>query len=251
MKRWIAALMSVLMMLTLAACASSPEATVPKDTYDLAYDMADYGHFAEIFQEKTSEEWDAMGAYTILLNGLSTPVLVDMNGRDVLAVRAYDQTAELGTAGAVYQDDCPVSIQSAENAVVINISWDYDGETVILTQGRSHAFRWEGDISTQVFVQEDGTLAYWRYWGEYVTSFNQWDTAPLELSTSRDQFLYETGRAEIRNGEVILTPETTVTLSDEYDLDAMFAEAKANGAFEEYETVDALLAANQARANEP
>ena len=251
MKRWIAALMSVLMMLTLAACASAPEATVPKDTYDLAYDMADYGHFAEIFQEKSSEEWDAMGAYTILLNGLSTPVLVDMNGRDVLAVRAYDQTAELGTAGAVYQDDCPVSIQSTENAVVVNISWDYDGEAVILTQGRSQAFRREGDISTQVFVQEDGTLAYWRYWGEYVTSFNQWDTAPLELSTSRDQFLYETGRAEIRNGEVILTPETTVTLSDEYDLDAMFAEAKANGAFEEYETADALLAANQARANEP
>ena len=243
--------MSVLMMLTLAACASAPEATVPKDTYDLAYDMADYGHFAEIFQEKSSEEWDAMGAYTILLNGLSTPVLVDMNGRDVLAVRAYDQTAELGTAGAVFQDDCPVSIQSAENAVVVNISWDYDGETVILTQGRSHVFRREGDISTQVFVQEDGTLAYWRYWGEYVTSFNQWDTAPLELSTSRDQFLYETGRAEIRNGEVILTPEITFTLSDEYDLDAMFAEAKANGSFEEYETVDALLAANQARANEP
>ena len=251
MKRWIAALMSVLMMLTLAACASAPEATVPKDTYDLAYDMADYGHFAEIFQEKSPEEWDAMGAYTILLNGLSTPVLVDMNGRDVLAVRAYDQTAELGTAGAVFQDDCPVSIQSAENAVVVNISWDYDGETVILTQGRSHVFRREGDISTQVFVQEDGTLAYWRYWGEYVTSFNQWDTAPLELSTSRDQFLYETGRAEIRNGEVILTPEITFTLSDEYDLDAMFAEAKANGSFEEYETVDALLAANQARANEP
>jgi hypothetical protein len=30
-----------------------------------------------------------------------------------------------------------------------------------------------------------------------------------------------------------------------YDLDALFAEAKANGFFEEYETVDALLAANQ------
>ena len=69
MKRWIAALMSVLMMLALAACASAPETTVPQDAYDLAYDMADYGWFADIFEEKASEEWDAMGAYTILLEG--------------------------------------------------------------------------------------------------------------------------------------------------------------------------------------
>ena len=101
MKRWIAALMSVLMMLALAACASAPETTapqethdpapettVPQDAYDLAYNMADYDWFADIFEEKDSAEWDAMGAFTILLNGLDTPVLVDMNGRDVVAVHA-------------------------------------------------------------------------------------------------------------------------------------------------------------------
>ena len=47
------------------------------------------------------------------------------------------------------------------------------------------------------------------------------------------------------DGEVVLTPEKTVTLADAHDLDALFAEAKANGVFAEYETVDALLAANQ------
>ena len=47
-----------------------------------------------------------------------------------------------------------------------------------------------------------------------------------------------------------MTPENTVTVSDEYDLDAMFAEAKASGMFEGYETVDALLAANLSGANE-
>ena len=129
--------------------------------------------------------------------------------------------------------------------MVVNISWDYAGETILLTQGKSHTFQRDGDISTQIFVGEDGVLAYGRYWGEYVTSFNQWETAPLELSTSREQFLYETGRAELVNGEVVLTPEKTVTLADAYDLDALFAEAQANGFFEEYENVDALLAANQ------
>ena len=245
MKRWILALIVLTMMFGLVACVSAPESSVPADSYDLAYDMTDYGHFAEIFDTKSADEWDALGEYTILLNGLHTSVLVDMNAMDVLAVRAYGQTAELGAAGAVFQEEIPVSIRSTEHAVVVNISRDYDGETVILTEGQCHKFQRSGDISTQVFVQEDGTLAYGRYWGEYVTSFEQWDTAPLELCTGRDQFLYETGRAEIRDGEVVLTPEKTVTVSDEYDLDAMFADAQASGMFEEYETVDALLAANK------
>ena len=245
MKRWIAALMSVMLILALAACASAPETTVPVDDHDLAYDMADYDWFADIFEEKAPEDWDAMGAYTILLKGLDTPVLVDMNGRDVVAVHAYDQTAELGRSGTVYWDETPVSIRSTQNAVVVNITWEPAGKTILLTPGRSDTFQCEDDISTQIYVDEDGNLAYGRYWTEYVTSFDQWETAPLELSTSRDQFLYETGRAEIVDGEVVLTPEKTVTLADAYDLDALFEEAKANGFFGEYETVDALLAANQ------
>lgn len=251
MRRRILALLLAAMLLILAACASAPGTDVPEDSYDLAYDLSELGSFADIFDTKASDEWDAMGAYTILLKGLDTPVLVDMNGMDVLAVHAYGETAELGDAGRTYQGETPVSIRSTENAVVINISRDYDGETVILAQDLCHSFRPEGDISTQVFVREDGTLGYGRYWGEYVTSFDQWDTAPLELCTGRDHFLYETGYAEIQNGEVVLTPEKTVTVSDEYDLDAMFAEAKASGMFDGYETVDALLAANQARANDP
>ena len=195
MKRWIFALIGVTMILALTACVSAPETSVPDADYDLAYDMTDHNHFADILDERSLDEWDAMGGYTILLRGLHTPVLVDMHGMDVLAVRGYGQTAALGTAGSLFQGDCPVSIRSTEKAVVVNISWDYDGETVILTADRCYKFQPEKNISTQVFVQEDGTLAYGRYWGEYVTSFEQWETAPLELCTSRDHFLYETGRA--------------------------------------------------------
>ena len=249
MKRWIFALITV-MLLWLTACAPASEIHVPNDTCDLTYDMTDYAHFADIFDEKEGEEWDSMGAYTILLNGLHTPVLVDMKGMDVLAVRAYSQTVQLGTDGSLFQDCCPVEIRSVQGAVAVNISWDYSGKTFVLTEDRCYSFEPEGAISTQIFVQEDGTFTYSRYWGEYVTSFEQWDTAPLELCTSRDHFLYETGYAEIVNGEVVLTPEKTVTVSDEYDLDAMFAEAKASGMFEEYETVDALFAANRGKAEE-
>lgn len=244
MKRWILVLTCMVMLLGLTACVPAQEADVPEDAYDLAYDMENYDHFADIFDGKTMEEWEAMGVYTILLEGLHTPVLVDMDGMDVLSVSACGQTVELGTDGALFQDLCPVSIHSTEDTVVVNLSWDYDGKTMILTQEKCYEFQPEGDISTQVFVQADGTLTYRRYWGEYETTFQQWDDAPLELCTSRDHFLYETGRAEIVDAEVRLTAERTVTVSDEYDLDAMFAEAKAAGQYEDHETLDALLAAN-------
>lgn len=259
MKRWIVILVSILMLLS--ACSSALETqpietqapeTQPSETqtpevnYDLSCDMTQLDFFGDLFDEGSPEEWDAMGQYTILLEGLDTPVLVDMNGRNVLAVHAYGQTAELGADGELFQDCTPVDIESIDGAVLVDISWDYNGKTYLLTEGKCYAFAPEEDISTQLFAREDGSLAYRRYWGEYVTSFDQWDTAPLDLCTARDQFLYETGSAEIADGEVILTAEKTVTVSDEYDLDAMFAEAKTQGLYEEYETADALLAANQA-----
>lgn len=246
MKRWLLLLAAIGVFLGLTACAVTPEDPSSEPNYDLAYDMGQYSFFSEIFDEKAAEEWDAMGNYSILLNGLSTPVLVDMNGKDVQSVRAYGQTADLGADGGLFQDGCPVEIRSVQGAVVVNISWDYSGKTFILTEDRCYLFEPEGDISTQIFVQTDGTLSYRRYWGEYVTSFEQWDTAPLDLCTGRDHFLYETGCAEIVNGDVILTPERTVTLSDEYDIDALFAEAKASGQYEAYETADDLFAASKA-----
>ena len=245
MKRWIMTLVSVIMLVHLSACASAPAVPSTDISYDLSYSMKEYDHFFEIFEEKSEEEWDAMGAYTILLEGLHTDVLVDMNGRNAAAVHAYGQTVSLGADGELFQDCTPVAIRSVEGVVLVDISRDYDGTTFLLTKEKCYTFQPEAGISTQIYVREDGSLAYRRYWGEYVTSFDQWDTAPLDLCTTRDQFLYETGRAEIRDGEVVLTAEETLTVSDLYDLDALFAEAKAQGQYPEYETADDLLAANE------
>lgn len=259
MKRWILALISIVMLLVLTACVSAPESkdpevSVPEETYDLAYDMKNYDHFADIFDEKSADEWDAMGAYTILLRGLHTPVLVDMNGMDVLSVSAYDQTVELGTDGAMWLDEvCPISFSSTEETVVVNLYWETDGKTILITKDQCYTFQPENDYSTTVFVREDGTLGYHRNWCDFEMLYTQCDYQSLFFITSRDELLYETGHAEIVDGDVVLTAEKTVVLSDEsdkYDLDAMFAEAKAAGAFEEYDSLDALLAANQARANQ-
>lgn len=256
MKQRTAMSVVLVLLLCLTACDAAPEVTVPEsshsegthaeDTYDLVYNMNDYGWFSEIFDEKPYDQWDAMGRYTMLLEGLAAPMTVEMDGRNVLSVSAYGYAVDVNIG--LFQDDTPADIRSTADAIVINEDLDYDGSTWILTADGCYEFHPEGDISTQIRVDADGAMRYRRYWGEYDTAFNQDDYAPLYQCTGRDHFLYETGRAEIADGEVILTAEKTVTVSDEFDLDAMFTQAKSEGLFAEYDSVDALLDANKARA---
>lgn len=243
MKRWIAMLMSILMLFGLAACAPVPKAC------DLVYDMTNYGFFPEIFEEKSLDEWNSMGRYTMLLEGLHTPVVVSMDGTDVLSIRAYDQTVELGESGLAdeyHEGLSPVYyIGSTRDAVVIRVSGGESADdSILITEARCYTFRQETDCDTNFFVGEDGTLEYRRTWID-PDVLEQMGFQALESCTARDEVLYETGSAELADGELVLTAEETVVFSDVFDPDALFAEAKAAGAFEEYDSVDALLAANK------
>ena len=251
MKRWIVMLMSILMLFCLTACAAPG---VPGETYDLVYDAKNYDFFSEIFEEKSMDEWTSMGRYTMLLNGLHTPVVVTMDGTDVLTIGAYEQTVELGTAGLAdeYHDGLsPVYyIGSTQDAVVIRVSGgESSDDSILITKDRYYTFQQENDCDTNFFVREDGTLEYCRTWNDPAV-LEQMGFHALESCTGRDEVLYETGCAEIVDEKMVLTAEETVVLSDVFDLEALFAEAKAAGVFEEYDSVDALLAANQASVNE-
>ena len=244
MKRRILALIGIVMMLALTACAAAPEA----DAADLVYDMNDYDFFWQVLEEKSPEEWESMGAYTVLLEGLNTPVTVHMDGTDVLSVDAFGQTAELGESGLAneYHDGySPVyDIRSTKDAVVIRVSGgEFSEESILITRDGCHTFEPENGYYTSIFPGEDGTLDYSRTW-ERMNDFEQMGYEALATCTGRDEPIGETGTVEIIGGDVVLTPEVTVTVSDGYDLDAMFAEGKEAGAFEAYETLDALLAAN-------
>ena len=244
MKRRIFALIGIVMMLALTACAAAPEA----DAADLVYDMTEYNHFGDIFEAKAPEEWESMGAYTVLLKGLDTPVTVHMDGTDVLSVDAFGQTAELGESGLAneYHDGySPVyDIRSTKDAVVIRVSGgEFSEDSILITRDGCHTFEPENGYYTSIFPGENGTLDYSRTWYT-LADFEQSGFYALESCTGRDDPIGETGSVEIVGGEVVLTPEVTVTVSDGYDLDALFAEGKEAGAFEAYETLDALLAAN-------
>jgi hypothetical protein len=237
-------LMSILMVFGLAACAA-----VPGDSYDFTWDMTDYDFFSQIFEEKSLEEWESLGRYTMLLKGLHTPVVVHMDGTDVLSIDAFDQTVELGESGLAneYHDGfSPVYyIRSTQKAVVIRVSGgEYSEDSIVITKDRCHTFQPENGYFTSIFVGDDGALAYRRTW-DTLNDFEQMGYEALTSCTGRDEPLYETGRVEIGGDDLVLTAEETVVLSERYDLDALFAEGKAAGAFEAYDSLDALLAANQ------
>jgi hypothetical protein len=237
-------LMSILMVFGLAACAAAPG-----DSYDFTCDMTDYDFFSQIFEEKSPEEWESLGRYTMLLKGLHTPVVVHMDGTDVVSIDAFDQTVELGESGLAseYHDGfSPVYyIRSTQKAVVIRVSGgEYSEDSIVITKDRCHTFQPENGYFTSIFVGDDGALAYRRTW-DTLNDFEQMGCEALSLCTGRDEPLYETGRVEIGGDDLVLTAEETVVLSERYDLDALFAEGKAAGAFEAYDSLDALLAANQ------
>ena len=246
MKRWIVTLLSILMLLSLASCAPAPDSGEDRD---LVYDMTNYDFFTDIFEEKSVEEWTSMGRYTMLLKGLHTPVVVTMDGTDVLSIGAYDQTVELGEAGLAdeyHEGFSPVYyIGSTRDAVVIRVSGGESSDnSILITEERYYDFLQETDCDTSFFVGEDGTLEYSRIWTDPAV-LEQEGYYALESCTDRDEVLYETGSAEIADGNLVLTAEETVVFSDVFDVDALFAEAKAAGAFEAYDSVDALLAANE------
>lgn len=271
MKRILLLSITFMLMLGLFACAAVPEETVPtqapttaptnstvpdvtepKEDIELVYDMSNYQWFSDIFEENPEVNWMSMGRYTLRLEGLHTPVTVDMNGLDVLKVSAFDQTVDLGTDGMAddYHDGySPVqSIRSTQDAVVIHVSFGEMGDgSILMTNGHSFKYPEENNGSIFLRVEDDGTLGYRQTWVD-TGDIEEEGFYALERLTARDQVLYQTGRAEIVNGELVLKAEETVVLSDLFDLDSMFAEAKAAGMFTEYETVDELFEANKTKA---
>lgn len=244
MSRCIAlVLCCVLLCGWMAACEKAPQQTLE---YDVMFDMNDYGFFSDIFSDG---QWEDKGAYTMLLNGLFTPVLVEMEGLTVKTVSAYGKHLVLNQDA--YQGTAGIEMEAAEGVLILYQNGDYENSCWLLTGEKSYHLPPEDGYSTTVRVGDDGALRYHRSWCQYDTTFHQDVYAPLYYCTSRDHMLYQDGAVAFQDGELVLTPEKTVTADEEYDLEAMFAEAKlcelAGEYFSRFETVDQVLAANKNR----
>ena len=289
MKKWIALVLTLTVILTMSACKgndpetptqtptvaptvapsepTTPDATDPtvpdatdptvpdvkdpEEKNELVYDMANHQWISQIPEQETVEEWNALGQYTLRLEGLHTPVILNMDGTSVLSVTAFDQTIDLGGAGMAsdyFDGYSPVNyIRSTKDAVVIRINggemWD---DFILITKEDYFRYPNEHDGHIALWVDEDGTLGY-RQTYLFMDDIEEMGSHVLYQLTSRDQVLHNEGHAEIINGEVVFTAEKTVVFSDHFDADAMFSESKAAGEFTEYETLDELFEANKAR----
>ena len=253
-KRLAAILLLALVMLT--ACGQEPAATEPVTTtaptkpeapkeYDYVYDMSDHRWLSDFFEEHSDVDWDAKGKYTMLLEGLHTPVELGMDGQDVMTVSIYGHTKEVVIY--TFEGAANMDIRATKDMVVINDHSDYFCRAWVFTPEKCFELIPKGSISTSLHLQDDGTLNFTRFWGPYNTTFNQEDFAPLYHCTSRKHFLYEKGTAQIVDGKLKLNTKQTVVLEDEYNLDGLFADAKAQGLFADYDNVDDLLKANAKR----
>ncbi len=242
MKKIILCILSVIILISFCSCKSKEN----EQTADYTFSIDDFEYFSDLFNkpELSREE----GEYTIKITGLDTPVIFNMQDMKVLSVTAYDKTENVNIE--TFQDYCPAHIEGVNGAVIISEDLDFENRCWIFTEDKVYTLFPENSISIRAFSKEDGGIGYRRYWGEYVTSFEQWDTAPLDLCSSRQQLLYEEGYIQIVDGKLFITSQTTVNVEDEYDLDAMFSEAKGNGMYGEYDGVDELFKANAQKKQE-
>ena len=226
----------VLILMLICSCKDKED----KQPSEFSYRMDDFNSFNELLNRK--ELSSLKDNYKITITGLKTPVVFEMEGKKVLSVTAYDKTAEVNIG--TYNDYCPASIEAARDAVIIREDLDYQTKSWIIAKDKIYTLLPAGEISTKVYAKEDGSLGYFRYWKEYETSLKESDTALLELLGSRQQLLYEEGYLEIIDGRLLMTSQQTVRAEDEYDLDSLFEEAKKNGKYTEYNTLDELFKTN-------
>ena len=70
-------------------------------------------------------------------------------------------------------------------------------------------------------MRDDGKLGYTRYANKF--TYEQLAYHALSMCVSRDEFCKETGYVTIENGKFVFYPEKTYTVSQVFDLDAMFS----------------------------
>ncbi|MBQ7345744.1 MAG: hypothetical protein IJW45_06755 [Oscillospiraceae bacterium] len=185
--------------------------------------------------EGRSQELAAMDWYTVRVDGLCTPVVLELEQLELISVSAYGSTVELHRTWDQWSED--LTLSDGSGAVVIDDSGEETSSAWIITRQNVYAFSREDGIRTQLRGEEDG-IWYLRCIDAYQTTLQTDPLAPVTQFSSRTDFVYEEGRVALRDGEAVLEARDLYTLEDLYDLDQIFRDAKAQGLYGNYETLD-------------
>ncbi|MBQ7345743.1 MAG: hypothetical protein IJW45_06750 [Oscillospiraceae bacterium] len=185
--------------------------------------------------------------YTLQVDGLCTPVTMEMEQQDVHTVSVYDTTLEVQCAAS--QGSMNLTLDDYEGIIVINDVSDETPRAWIVTEYDWHLYDQEQGIQTWLWVAEDG-IRYRSCVRAYLTSLEQYDQAPLEEFQSRSAFVCEEGWVDIKYRDPERIALAVYTIGQLYDLDQVFRQAKAAGMYPDYESVDQLYASRSDRRQE-
>lgn len=259
-QRMLALLLSAVMLLSMAACKhnqsdtsaeTEPTSSVtePSENTALQFDLkqTDLEGIGELLAEKDENE-----RFQIQLDGLCTPVMLELCGTDVMSITAYGITVpvaeEANEYRSIYGNLWP-AIYDHEGMILLNIWHDDIGYSCVLFPDGSYMESYPGDeYSVMIYVDEDGQLVQYQFALKF-QGIDQWETGPIDTAISRDEFYYSIDDAFWKDGAFSVVSTDSFTISDCYDLDEIFRNAKANGLYPEFETLDQLLADNAAGPN--
>ncbi len=215
--------------------------------------------FPLIFEDMAYDTLDDLMAYLeaegrlentgneITIEGLITPVTFYLDGNVLVGWGVYGYYFDVDQQALPYTQlsgNVTTDLYQYEESLVLNI-WHYDaGYTLIMSpDGGWIHYPFEGR-SLMVYRNDSGEMVCSQVATKFNGAVHQWDTAPLDLATSRDDFFYAEGTVVIDGNHVDYDLGEEVTISDVYDLDAMFANAKSRGYYPEFDTLDQLLEQN-------
>ena len=260
MKRIMALLLTLMVLLSLAACkenkpeqptvtTTTAEPTEPTDELD-HYDLGDMDLEAigELFAQKETETLSQ-----IQLDGLCTPVIMALEGTNIVSISAYGSTVLPDQAceyTGIYGNLQP-ELYDHEGMIFLNIWHENSGYScVIFPDGTFREAYPDEEYATMIYLDEEKRMCQSKFALKFM-GLEQWDTAPIDMAVSRDDFYYSIDDASwTKEAGYTTTARESYTISDWFHLDEIFETAKNQGLYPEFETVDALLAYNEQRFQE-
>lgn len=190
-------------------------------------------------------KFEYIGKKAVAVYGLTTPVYFEMGERwNVKSISAYGNT--------VYPTDCDAnypntfSIADYDGALVFSNNHGVYTESWIITCEGTESLTAEDGIATALWANDDGTLSYRRYTVEFNRPAISVGALVLDIATSRDELVSETGKARFEDGRLILEEaEETKKIGELYDLDAVFENHRDY--FFGYDSADEVLERNRRR----
>lgn len=260
MKRFCCLIISVVLLLTACGGGEVEDTSVP--TFEPAGTTAPVGDGKLICEGVAYEHfWDLLDvlavqgrfeqvSHSIAIGGLSTPVELHMSYGTMTGYTIGDSTCdvdpvELYAVSADIQLDSVV-LSEYEGTPILNIWDDVGGITVLMLKEGPWIQRPQDDRSLMVYVDQEGALRCSEESTRFIPSVEHWDTAPIDLAVSRDDFYDARGTCTIDGANVQPVMTEVRTISDAFDLDQIFADAKEAGQYPQFETVDQLLEWNRA-----